>query len=98
MNPRSPSSGDIIMIKNWRSAAKIILLAYIATVASLASATDGVTDTTILIGQTVGLTGTVAGPVKETNEGANAYFSSVNQNGGINGRKIEMRTLDDKFD
>jgi ABC-type branched-subunit amino acid transport system substrate-binding protein len=66
--------------------------------ASLASAAEGVSDTTILIGQTVGLTGTVAGPVKETNEGANAYFSSVNKSGGVNGRKIELRTLDDKFD
>lgn len=63
-----------------------------------ASAEDGVTDSTILIGQTVGVTGTVAGPVKEMNEGANAYFSEVNKRGGIHGRKIEMRVLDDKFD
>lgn len=63
-----------------------------------ASAEDGVTDSTILIGQTVGVTGTVAGPVKEMNEGANAYFSEVNKRGGVYGRKIEMRVLDDKFD
>lgn len=63
-----------------------------------ASAEDGVTESTILIGQTVGLTGTVAGPVKEMNEGANAYFSEVNKRGGVHGRKIEMRMLDDKFD
>lgn len=63
-----------------------------------ASAEDGVTDSTVLIGQTVGVTGTVAGPVKEMNEGANAYFSEVNKRGGIHGRKIEMRVLDDKFD
>lgn len=58
----------------------------------------GVTDTKILLGQTVGVTGTVAGPVKEMNEGANAYFSKVNKEGGIYGRKIEMLVLDDKFD
>ncbi|KRB92224.1 ABC transporter substrate-binding protein [Noviherbaspirillum sp. Root189] len=63
-----------------------------------ASAEEGVTDNTILIGQTVGITGTVAGPVKEMNEGANAYFNQVNKQGGIYGRKIEMRMLDDKFD
>ena len=62
------------------------------------AAEDGVTNTTILIGQTVGLTGTVAAPVKEMNEGANAYFTVVNKNGGVHGRKIEMLTLDDKFD
>jgi ABC-type branched-subunit amino acid transport system substrate-binding protein len=61
-------------------------------------AVDGVSSTTILIGQTVGLTGTVAAPVKEMNEGANAYFAQVNRSGGIHGRQIVLRTLDDKFD
>ena len=63
-----------------------------------AQAEDGVTDTTIRIGQTAGVTGTVAGPVKEMNEGAAAYFNLVNKNGGVHGRKIELITLDDKFD
>lgn len=63
-----------------------------------AVAEDGVTDSVVLIGQTVGITGTVAGPVKEMNEGANAYFAEINKRGGMHGRKIEMRVLDDKFD
>ncbi|HEY0846135.1 MAG TPA: ABC transporter substrate-binding protein [Noviherbaspirillum sp.] len=63
-----------------------------------AYAEDGVTESTILIGQTVGVTGTVAGPVKEMNEGASAYLTEVNKRGGVHGRKIEMRVLDDKFD
>lgn len=63
-----------------------------------ASAEDGVTDTTVLIGQTVGITGTVAGPVKEMNEGAMAYIDQVNRKGGVHGRKIVMRVMDDKFD
>jgi len=75
-----------------------IIATILAAVSLPVSAEDGVTDSAILIGQTVGLTGTVAGPVKETNEGANAYFKSVNKNGGINGRKIELLTIDDKFD
>lgn len=62
-----------------------------------AGAEDGVTDTTILIGQTIGLTGTIAAPVKEMNEGAKAYLDSVNRNGGVNGRQIQMRILDDGF-
>jgi ABC-type branched-subunit amino acid transport system substrate-binding protein len=65
---------------------------------SLLHAEDGVTDNRILIGQTIGLTGTIAGPVKEMNEGANAYLAGVNSRGGVNGRKIELLTLDDKFD
>lgn len=79
----------------WRN-----LLASLSLAAAALSATaeTGVTGTTILIGQTVGVTGTVAGPVKEMNEGANAYFNQINRQGGVHGRKIEMRVLDDKFD
>ncbi|RJG07769.1 ABC transporter permease [Noviherbaspirillum cavernae] len=83
------------MRSSWRQSFLALLL---AATAFSARAEDGVTDSTILIGQTVGLTGTVAGPVKEVNEGANAYFHQVNKHGGIYGRKIEMRVLDDKFD
>lgn len=67
-------------------------------VIGLAQAQEGITDTTIRIGQTAGLTGTVAAPVKEMNEGANAYFNMINKQGGVHGRKIELLTLDDKFD
>ncbi|MEC4721938.1 ABC transporter substrate-binding protein [Noviherbaspirillum sp. CPCC 100848] len=82
-----------------RASLRITLLAALFGAFSLpVLAEDGVTDSTILIGQTVGLTGTVAGPVKEMNEGAEAYFRQVNKQGGIHGRKIEMRVLDDKFD
>lgn len=65
---------------------------------AIAAAEDGVTDSTILLGQTVGVTGPIAGAVKEMQAGANAYFAYVNKNGGVNGRKIELITLDDKFD
>ncbi len=75
-----------------------ILALNIFFLTAAATAEDGVTNTRILIGQTVGLTGTVAAPVKEMNEGANAYFTVVNNNGGVHGRKIELLTLDDKFD
>jgi branched-chain amino acid transport system substrate-binding protein len=63
-----------------------------------AHADNGVTDTTIVIGQTIGITGTIAAPVKEMNEGANAYLAKVNREGGVHGRKIELRTMDDRFD
>jgi len=52
----------------------------------------------ILIGQTVGVTGTVAATVKESMLGANLYFDNVNAKGGIFGEKIKVITLDDKFD
>jgi ABC-type branched-subunit amino acid transport system substrate-binding protein len=80
---------------DWRALLAAVLL---AGTTSTVSAEDGVTDTTIKIGQTVGLTGTVAAPVKEMNEGANAYFAKINKQGGVHGRKVEMIMLDDKFD
>lgn len=61
-------------------------------------AEEGVGADTILIGQTVSMTGQVAGSVKELNEGAHAYLTQVNRRGGVHGRKIILRTLDDKFD
>ena len=75
---------------------KLVAL-FVYGMAFTAFAQDGVSDTAVLIGQTIGLTGPVAGSVKEMNEGAQAYFASVNKQGGVHGRKIELRILDDKF-
>lgn len=63
-----------------------------------ARAEPGVTADRILIGQTVSLTGQVAGSVKELTEGARAYLTQVNRQGGVHGRRIEILTLDDRFD
>ncbi len=83
------------MVKGWRQVLPAVLL--MVGVFQVAHAEDGVTDNAILIGQTIGLTGTVAGTVKEMNEGAHAYIAAVNKQGGVNGRKIEIRTLDDQY-
>ncbi len=52
----------------------------------------------ILIGQTAGFSGPVAAGVKETTDGAKLYIDSINAKGGIGGQKIELISLDDKFD
>jgi branched-chain amino acid transport system substrate-binding protein len=57
-----------------------------------------VTHAQILIGQTAGFTGSVAAGVKETADGAKLYINAVNAKGGVNGQKIELLSLDDKFD
>lgn len=59
---------------------------------------QGVTANEILIGQTAGYTGIVAGPVAETIAGARLYIDSINANGGVRGRKIRLETMDDAFD
>lgn len=52
----------------------------------------------ILIGQTSGFTGPVAAGVQENTEGARLYFDAVNAAGGVNGQRIELVSLDDRFD
>lgn len=52
----------------------------------------------IRIGQTAGFTGPVSAGVKETTDGAKLYFNAINAKGGVLGQKIELLSLDDKFD
>ena len=52
----------------------------------------------IIVGQTAGFTGIVAATVKEATEGAKLYIDAVNAKGGVNGQKIELVSMDDKFD
>jgi ABC-type branched-subunit amino acid transport system substrate-binding protein len=52
----------------------------------------------ILIGETVGLTGSVGATVKESLMGAHLYIDHVNASGGVKGEKINLMTLDDGFD
>ena len=52
----------------------------------------------IRVGQTAGFTGTVGPGVKETTLGAQLLINAVNSRGGIHGQKIELISLDDKFD
>jgi branched-chain amino acid transport system substrate-binding protein len=52
----------------------------------------------IRIGQTSSFTGPVAAGVKEGTDGAKLYIDAVNAAGGVNGQRIELISLDDKFD
>ena len=79
------------------------LIRYSAAAAALfwacgAPAQVGVTADKILIGQSAGFTGSIAGTVKELTAGAKAYFDAVNAKGGVHGRKIVLESMDDGFD
>lgn len=79
--------------------ARAALAAALLLLAPLANAqAPGISADKILIGQTAGFTGSVAGGVKETTDGAKLYINWINNNGGIHGRKIEIVSMDDKFD
>ncbi|MGH6626255.1 MAG: ABC transporter substrate-binding protein [Burkholderiaceae bacterium] len=64
----------------------------------LLAAFSTVAQAQLLVGQTAGFTGPVGAGVKETTEGARLYLDAVNDKGGVHGQKIELISLDDKFD
>ena len=61
------------------------------------SKVPGVTDTTITIGSHQPLTGPAAPGYSEIAPSSKAMFDYINKNGGINGRKIEYKYLDDAY-
>jgi ABC-type branched-subunit amino acid transport system substrate-binding protein len=63
-----------------------------------ANADPGVTSTSILIGQSAAFTGPASELGTEMRAGAMAYLQAVNAAGGVNGRKIELRSLDDGYE
>jgi branched-chain amino acid transport system substrate-binding protein len=48
-----------------------------------------------LIGQTAALSGPLAYPFVEMNKGIQAAFDEANERGGVDGRPLELRSLDD---
>jgi branched-chain amino acid transport system substrate-binding protein len=62
------------------------------------SADPGVTPTSILIGQSAAFSGPASELGTEMRAGAMAYFQAVNAAGGVNGRKIELKSLDDGYE
>ena len=80
---------------------RLIGMALFATLVAAiapARAEEGVTPTTITIGQSAALSGPASELGSEMRTGALAYFNYVNQRGGVNGRKIVLKTLDDGYE
>ena len=80
---------------------RILALACLSLVAATGASartadTPGVTSTTVTIGGTVPLSG-IAAAYASVARGADAYFKYVNARGGVNGRKIEYKYLDDAY-
>jgi branched-chain amino acid transport system substrate-binding protein len=71
---------------------------FLITAAQAAIGEDGITADTILLGRSAGITGAQAIPVFENGAGAQLYFDQVNKHGGVHGRKIILKTVDDGYD
>jgi len=63
-----------------------------------AAAADGVTATTVTIGQSAAFSGPAAELGKDMRSGIQAYFDQVNRAGGVNGRKLVLVSLDDGYE
>jgi ABC-type branched-subunit amino acid transport system substrate-binding protein len=79
--------------QGWSRLAAGIALA--AVVSGAQGQAPGVTKDSVLIGQSVPLSGANAELGNDIRNGALAYFKKVNEAGGVHGRKIELVTLDD---
>src|SRR3981081_4022589 len=64
--------------------------------ASMAAEMRGVTSSEIRIGQTMPYSGPVSA-FGALGKGEVAYFKMVNERGGINGRKVNLISLDDSY-
>jgi branched-chain amino acid transport system substrate-binding protein len=83
------------VIRRVVPALAVLVLAGVAGAAP--AETPGVSEDTILIGGTVPLSGPETA-YSVVAYGAEAYFEYVNDHGGVFGRKIEYRYLDDAYD
>ena len=72
-----------------------LLTACLLFCASWAGAVDGVTAGQILIGQTITLQGGKNEYGAAVLAGVQTYVDAVNKRGGVNGRKVVLKTLDD---
>ena len=78
---------------------RFVALALLLFVPSLSNAKEpGVTDDTILLGQSAAFGGPAAALGKSMRDGAMVYFDRINAQGGVHGRKIKLVSLDDGYE
>src|SRR5256885_1600613 len=78
------------------SGARTMMVAFLALAGLAAQAQEGISKTSIVLGQSVALTGPGSLLAVPFHQGAKMYFDRLNAAGGVNGRKVELVTLDDR--
>jgi len=66
--------------------------------AQVSAQTTGVSDTEILIGSSLDITGPAAFLGAQAVQGMQTYINHINQRGGVHGRQIRLITYDDHYD
>ena len=75
--------------------AKTFMVAALALSAAVVRAQDGISKSAVTLGQSAALTGPSATLGVPFTQGAKLYFDRLNNAGGINGRKVELASIDD---
>jgi branched-chain amino acid transport system substrate-binding protein len=77
----------------------LLTLLFLALAAGVsAQAVPGVTDKEILVGSCSALEGPASSFGTQIATGAKTYFASVNEQGGVHGRKLRLISFDDSYD
>ena len=88
-----------MLINTLKSLLAAVSTGLLLTAAHPARAADpGIGDSTITLGMSAPFSGPNGAYGKEIREGALAYFAQLNGAGGVNGKKIELVTLDDGYE
>lgn len=83
-------------MKTFQSLGQMLMVATLLLAGTQGRSQDGVSKTAIVLGQSLALTGPGSALAQPFHQGAKLYFDRLNASGGVNGRKIELVTLDDQ--
>ena len=76
----------------------VLAASFLALMSLPAAAEDGVAADTIVFGQAAVLEGPASALGQGMRAGIGAAFAEVNKKGGVNGRKLELRSVDDGYE
>jgi branched-chain amino acid transport system substrate-binding protein len=77
---------------------KNLVLVALGALAFIPFDDPGVTSNSILLGGTAAISGPESAYYAPVSKGAAAYFAYVNAHGGVNGRQIQYKVVDDAYD
>jgi len=78
--------------------AQFWVMAFLLLAGAGSRAETGVSEKEIVVGQFAAMTGPAAQLGQRLNVGIQAYFKAVNDQGGVNGRTLRLRTRDDGYE
>jgi len=76
----------------------VVVVAFLAGAAGVASAEDGVSEHSVLFGQVAALDGPAQALGQGMRAGIKAAFDEINRKGGVHGRTMELVSLDDGYE